>query len=199
MLGAEHVPYLLGDPSTRHRPQGQLRERGVRLLGVRGRRVKGAAAPEQPVQPRPEHLEHVAHVCVAESGVGLEAQACVSCVSAPEVEHSVQEQGVEVRVQVQRRAEALDDRDRARLALLHATATRGSLVEAPNASHEQRQHLRRQRGVVREARPQRERERQHPLTHRHPVNQVRGAIVHPSRPARWAHPAALARKRQRIT
>jgi hypothetical protein len=50
---------------------------------------------------------------------------------------------------------------------------------------------------------ERDRKRQHPLTHRHPrddvVDQVRRCFCHAPRPARRAEPAPLARERQRAS
>ncbi len=93
------------------------------------------------------------------------------------------------------RAEALDQRDRAAVGLLGLQP--GLLEqEASDCSVHDLQHRRHQQRLRGQQQAQRDRQRQHPLAHRHMrddvFDQVRGGLRHAPRAARGAEPPALA-------
>ena len=112
---------------------------------------------------------------------------------------AVERQGVEVDVQVERRPEALDERDGAALLrLLAPVLARTSSKLREQRADERAQHLARQPRVVRAAVAERVRKRQHPLPDRdlgqHPIDQMRRRVRHPAAAARRTEAAALARE-----
>ena len=98
-------------------------------------------------------------------------------------EHAVEHERVEVNIQLQPTAKALDHRHRAGLPVLGAPHTRGPRVEAEQRAGMHAQHRAAQRVIPGEAVAQAIRKRQHPLTDRYPrqhgVDKRGGAFGHP--------------------
>ena len=109
--------------------------------------------------------------------------------------HAVQHQAVQVDVQVGGRPEALDQRDGAAVGLVCLEASLPEQVARDHAVHDL-QHRRHQLGLRGQQQAQRDRQRQHPLAHRHMgddvVHQVRRGLRHAPRAARRAKAAPLA-------
>ena len=100
--------------------------------------------------------------------------------------HAVQHQTVQVDVEVGGRAEALDQGDRAALTLVALEPRVAQQVPFDHALHHL-QHRRDQLGLRGQQHAQRDRQRQHPLPHRHlgddVVHQVRCCLRHAPRAA----------------
>ncbi len=185
---------------TRDRAEGQLLKRqGTvvrrRLLGEVGE----AAANQQSVQIRDELTEHLGHGGVCQRAQADEAEGADR--RAADVD-AVQKEGVEVRVQVERRAKALDGRHRARAPTADAVASGAAVgVEALDGSDEERKDRRGQLGVVGQATAEMPGQGQNPLADsdrgQHPVDQVRGGVRHGSTTARRADAAELAAQRDK--
>jgi hypothetical protein len=123
----------------------------------------------------------------------MEAQGAVR----PGRVDAVEQQRVEVDVQVEGVAEALDEGDRAALAVDDAPLlARTPLERREDRAHEDSQHGARERRVVGEAVAEREGQREHPLPHgnlgQHPLDQVRCRVRHAPGAARRAEASAFA-------
>ena len=98
----------------------------------------------------------------------------------------IEHQAVQVDVQVGGGTKALDQRDRAAVSL---PGLQSGLIEQParDGTVHHLQHRRHQQRLRGQQQAQRDRQRQHPLTHRHMrddvVEQVRRSLRHPARPA----------------
>ena len=112
--------------------------------------------------------------------------------------HARFDQRVEVHVEVEPAAEALDDRERAGAASADATAVGLARVESEQRPRVYRQHGPGETVIPRPQVPQPVREREDPLSHRDGrqdvVHQVRGALGHPPAPAARAEAATLTRE-----
>jgi hypothetical protein len=100
--------------------------------------------------------------------------------------HAVQGQAVQVDVQVGGEPEALDQRDSATVAFVSDEPGSGQQVPRDHALHHL-QHRRDQLGLCGQQQAQRDRQRQHPLPHRHMrydgVDEVRRGLRHAPRAA----------------
>ncbi len=136
------------------------------------------AALEQAAHRSGDAPRDAGHLAVVRRRHGAEAHRVAR------VEDAVERQRVEVDVQVQGVAEALDEGDRARAESCRASpAPPGAAAHRPgDRADEGAQHVGRQRGVVRQAVTQRHGQRQHPLAHGHPgqhaIDEVRGGVGH---------------------
>ena len=92
-------------------------------------------------------------------------QVMAAAISAAAV-HTVQHQTMQVDVEVGRRAEALDQRDRAALTLAGAQPDIGQQMARDHTLHPL-QHRRDELGLRGQQHAQRDGQRQHPLAHRH--------------------------------
>jgi hypothetical protein len=110
-------------------------------------------------------------------------------------ENAVEHERVEVNVQLQSTAKALDHGHRASLAVLGATRTRGPRVEGEQRPGMHAQHRAAQRVIPGEAVAQAIRERQPPLADRYPrqhrVDKRGGAFGHPPSSTARTEPASL--------
>jgi hypothetical protein len=115
--------------------------------------------------------------------------------------HLVQHEAVQVKVEVGRRAEALDQRDGTAVAFVGLEPGSLEQMAREHALHHL-QHRRDQLGLHGQQHAQRDRQRQHPLPHRYVrddmVHQVRGGLRHPPRTARGTEPAAFAAEGQQL-
>ena len=180
---------------TRDRAEGQLLKRqGTvvrrRLLGEVGE----AAANQQSVQIRDELTEHLGHVGVCQRAQADEAEGAGRRAAYVD---AVQEEGVEVGVQVERRAEALDGGHRARATTADAEASGSEAgIEALDAADEEREDRCGQVSVVGEAAAEMPGQGEHPLADsdrgEHSVDEVRCGVRHGSPAARGAEAAELA-------
>ena len=109
--------------------------------------------------------------------------------------HAVQHQAVKVNVEIGRRAEALDQRDRAAVGLV---GFEPGLIEqeARDDAVHHLQHWRHQLGLCGQQQAQRDGQRQHPLAHGHArndvIDQVGSRLRHAPGAARRAKASALA-------
>ena len=115
--------------------------------------------------------------------------------------HPIEHQAMQINVQVSRRAEALDERERTAMSLA-ALESRLLDQKCGNDAVDALQQRREQIGMGGQQDAQGDREREHPLPHRHArdhaVDQVGSALRHASCPAGGAKPAPLARKRNQL-
>lgn len=114
-------------------------------------------------------------------------------------EHAVKHQGMQVHVQVQRRAEPLHDDHGATAPVGDPPPTGMAAVPAQNRPYEHRNHRTAKRMVPRQGIPHPRRQRQDPLPDRHigkhVVHQVRRALGHTPAAATRTEAPALARER----
>jgi hypothetical protein len=106
---------------------------------------------------------------------------------------------MEVRRQVERRAEALDERDRsARPAPHPEVALCAASVVGENRAEKASQHLAREPRVPRTAISERIRKREHPLADgdlgKDPIDEMSGSVRHAPTAARGTEPTPFARK-----
>ena len=172
---------------------------GVRLgqVGLAHVFDQHAPAREQLHQPGDDRLQQRVQLVVG-GRVRLDERR--RAVGAAPV-HPVQHQAVQVDVEVGRRAEALDQRDGAAVAFVGLEPGSLQQMARDHALHHL-QHRRDQLGLRGQQQAQRDRQRQHPLPHRHVrddvVDQVRRGLRHAPRAARRAEPAALAAEGQQL-
>ena len=109
--------------------------------------------------------------------------------------HAVQHQAVQVNVEIGRRAEALEERDSAAVGFVCLQPGLPEQLARDHAVHDL-QHRRHQLGLCGQQQAPRDRQRQHPLAHRHMgddvVHQVSGGLCHASGTARGAKAAPIA-------
>ena len=122
--------------------------------------------------------------------------------------HAVQHQAVQVNVEIGRRAEALDQHDRAAVGLVCLDPSLPEQVARDDAVHhlQHRRHQRHQLGLCSQQQAQRDGQpnlgNPHPLAHRHARNdvlaQVGRRLRHAPRAARRTEAASLAAERQQL-
>ncbi len=114
-------------------------------------------------------------------------------------EDAVEEQSVEMDVQIQSAAEALDDGHASRPPVTDPGSARAVALEAQQPTHEHAEHRARQRVIPREEIAKTVRQTQHPLAHgharQHLVDKTGGALRHAPPAATRAETPALAGKR----
>jgi hypothetical protein len=108
---------------------------------------------------------------------------------------------VEVHVEVERVAEALDESHCTALGVSRRRAQGGlgpATLRGEDSADEQAHHVAAQRAIVCHAVAKLPGEREHPLPDRHlgqdAIDQVRGRVRHAAPDARWTEPASLARE-----
>jgi hypothetical protein len=132
-------------------------------VGLRGIGL-GAEAPafKEPRDAPGDLAHHPLDLCVLGRRQGMEAPRAVR----PSLVHAVEQQRVEVYVQVEGVAEALDEGDRAALAAGNPPPARPPAAGGEDRSHEDSQHGTRERSIAGEAVAEAERQREHPLSDR---------------------------------
>jgi hypothetical protein len=115
--------------------------------------------------------------------------------------HPVQHQAMQVDVEVGRRPKTLDQRDGAAVGFVGLEPSLAEQMARDHAVHHL-QHGRHQLGLCGQQQAQRDRQRQHPLAHRHTgddvVHQVRRGLRHAPGTARGAKARALAAEGQQL-
>jgi len=105
---------------------------------------------------------------------------------------------VNVHVEIERRAEPLDDRHSATAPVRCAGAMRAATEPGENGADEDRHHRTAERVIEREHVPQPRRQTQHPLPHRHAwkdvIHQVRGPVRHAAAATARTEAAPFARE-----
>jgi len=165
------------------------------IEGIAGLVAKQASSHEQAQDPRSNNIKERFDLLVGGRLGGCEGKRAVRLAH----EDPVDRQRVEVHVQVQRAAKALDDGDRTGTA---ASVTRylGSLsVEALQCTRVDREHRAAEAVIPGKPIAKLEGKAQHPLTNwdtwKHVVDEVRCALGHPAAAAAWAEASPLAGER----
>ena len=153
--------------------------------------VRQATAHQEPVDPRQDGRQHFGDIHGIEVRQGMEPPTFVNT--------PVQYQRVEVDVQIQRPAEALDDDHRAPARVTDASLTRPVTQEPQDRAHGHGHHFPTRVMVPGQHVSHSVWEREHPLAHgdvgEHMIDEVLGALGHPATAAARTDRSGLARKR----
>jgi hypothetical protein len=166
---------------------------GLQQVGIAG--IEPAAF-EQALHPRGDPCQHDADLLVRRRRQGSELKRAIRVASE---EDALEEQGVEVEVQIQSAAEALDDGHASRPAVKDPASARTMALKAQQHPHIHTEHGARQRVIPRQEKAKPVRQTQHPLAHGHPrqymVDEARGGLGHAPAATARAEAPALARER----
>src|SRR5207249_641107 len=154
-----------------------------------------SAAREQTLDAPVDGGEQPRHLPVARQLGGVELEAPVFSLG----EDAVQQEGVEVDVQLEATAEALDHRHGAAPPIGHAPATRAAAIEPEHGAHRDAEDRAAERVIVGEKVAQAVRQREHPLAYgdvrQDVIDEVGGLLGHPPAATTGTEAASLARER----
>ena len=149
-----------------------------------------AAAPEQTLYPRGDPGEHDADLFIRRRGQGPETERVLL---ASGEEDAIEEERMEMNVQTEAAAEALNDGHASGASALDPVPAGAVTLEAEQRTHIHADHRARQRVIPRQKIAKTVREAQHPLAHGYPrqhfVDETRGRFGHaPAAAARTEAP-----------